>query len=61
MTDRKLLLDRHRKSLDESVEQAPLDYIQLRNMEALREWRIKWAFVSGQPSDACRTRQSVGA
>jgi len=49
MTDRKLLLERHERRMEESVEEAPLDYIQLRNMEALREWRIKWAFANKQP------------
>jgi hypothetical protein len=61
MTDRKLLLERHQRCLEESLEEAPLDYIQLRNMEALREWRTKWAFVSKQPMNTPSGLSQVGA
>ncbi|MEO8308857.1 MAG: hypothetical protein ABI616_12540 [Pseudomonadota bacterium] len=48
MSNKTVLIEKHRKALEQVEPSAPLDYIQLRNQEALREWRFKLACASIQ-------------
>jgi hypothetical protein len=60
MSDRTVLLERYRRRMEEGMEQAPLDYIQLRNLEALRQWRIRRAFATELPSSSQPRPQGAG-
>lgn len=46
MCNKAALLEKYQMALEEKAQSGPLDYIQLRNQEALREWRMKLAFGS---------------
>jgi hypothetical protein len=46
MSNKAVLLEKYRLSVEHSEPGAPLDYMQLRNWEALREWRTKQALAS---------------
>jgi len=52
MSNKSVLLEKYRLSREVGDLCAPLDYIQLRNQEALREWRSKMARVSSSVSNA---------
>ncbi len=49
MSDKTVLLERYRRRMEEGLEHGPLDYIQLRNLEALRQWHIRRAFATELP------------
>jgi hypothetical protein len=51
MSNKAVLLEKYRKVVEDSEPSAPLDYIQLRNREALREWRLKLALASTHGDD----------
>jgi hypothetical protein len=66
MSNKAVLLEKYRLAVELSEPMAPLDYLQLRNREALREWRIKRALGSpalplqANPGFSHRTRGRLG-
>jgi hypothetical protein len=46
MSNKAVLLDKHHRSVPHGEPGAALDYLQLRNREALRQWRTKRALAS---------------
>ncbi len=46
MSNKAVLLEKHHRSVEHDEPGAALDYLQLRNQEALRQWRAKLALAS---------------